>query len=64
MLFDFHHLKEAKINYINHAVRIFKISIVLIVLGIVGIIHGLFPFTFGETVKNGIKKIANEISLF
>jgi hypothetical protein len=64
MLFDFHHLKKTKINYINHAVRVFKVSIVLVVLGIIGIIHGLFPFTFVETVSNGVKKIANEISLF
>ena len=64
MLFDLHHLKKAKINYINHAVRIFNVSIVLILLGIVGIIHGLFPFTFVETVSNGVKKIAGEISHF
>jgi len=64
MLFDLHHLKKTKINYINHAVRVFKVSIVLIALGIVGIIHGLFPFTFVEMVSNGVKKIAGEISDF
>jgi hypothetical protein len=64
MLFDFHHLKKTNINYIKHAVRVFKVSIVLMVLGIVGIIHGLFPFTFVETVSNGVKKIAGEISNF
>jgi len=64
MLFDFDHLRKAKINYINHAARVIKVSIVLIVLGIVGIIHGLFPFTFVETVSNGVKKIADEMSRF
>tara|TARA_B100000287_G_scaffold408435_1_gene434786 strand:+ start:500 stop:694 length:195 start_codon:yes stop_codon:yes gene_type:complete len=64
MLFDLRHLKKTKINYISHAVRVFKVSIVLIVLGIIGIIHGLFPFAFVETVSNGVKKIADEMSQF
>ena len=64
MLFDLHHLKKTNINYINHAVRVFKVSIILILLGIVGIIHGLFPFTFVETVSNGVKKIADEMTRF
>ena len=64
MLFDLHHLKKTKINYIHHAVRVFKVSIILIALGIIGIIHGFFPFAFVETVSNGVKKIADEMSHF
>ena len=64
MIFDFHHLKKANINYIAHGIRVIKVSIILITLGIIGIIHGLFPFTFVETVSNGVKKIADEMSHF
>ncbi|EKO37176.1 hypothetical protein B273_0268 [SAR86 cluster bacterium SAR86E] len=41
-----------------------KVSIILLSLGIVGIVHGLFPFIFVETVSKGIKKIADEMSSF
>ena len=64
MVFDFHHLKKANINYLSHGIRVIKVSITLIGLGIIGIIHAFFPFTFVETVSNGIKKIANDISKF
>tara|TARA_B100001996_G_scaffold13658_1_gene11384 strand:- start:3361 stop:3555 length:195 start_codon:yes stop_codon:yes gene_type:complete len=64
MIFDLHHLKKANINYLSHGVRVIKVSIVLIALGVIGIIHGLFPFAFVETVSNGVKKIADEMSHF
>tara|TARA_B100001175_G_C19171700_1_gene477736 strand:+ start:152 stop:346 length:195 start_codon:yes stop_codon:yes gene_type:complete len=64
MKLDFHHLKKTNINYFSHGVRVIKVSFVLITLGLIGIIHGLFPFAFVETVSNGIKKIADEISHF
>jgi len=44
--------------------RVIKLSIVLIALGIIGIIHGLIPFVFVETVSNKVKKIADEMSHF
>ena len=64
MKFDFHHLKRTNINYLSHGLRVFKVSFVLIALGLIGIIHGLFPFAFVETVSNGVKKIAEEMSHF
>ena len=64
MLYDFHHLKKANISFLTHGVRVIKVSIVLIALGIIGIIHGLFPFIFVETVSKGVKKIADEMSHF
>ena len=64
MIFDFYHLKKTNINYIAHGIRVIKVSIILIILGIIGIIHGLLPFTFVETVSKGVKKIANEMSHF
>lgn len=64
MTFDFKHLKKVNINYLSHGIRVFKVSIILISLGIVGIIHGLLPFVFVETVSKGVKKIADEMSHF
>ena len=64
MLFDFQHLKTANINYFSHAMRVIKLSFVLIALGMIGIIHGLIPFIFVETVSNKVKKIADEMSHF
>ena len=64
MTFDFKHLKKVNINYFSHGIRVFKVSIILISLGIIGIIHGLLPFVFIETVSKGVKKIADEMSHF
>jgi len=64
MTIDFKHLKKVNINYFSHGIRVFKVSIILISLGIVGIIHGLLPFVFVETVSKGVKKIADEMSRF
>ena len=64
VIFDFQHLKTANTNYFSHAMRVIKLSFVLIALGIIGIIHGLIPFVFVETVSNKVKKIADEMSHF
>lgn len=64
MTLDFKHLKKVNINYFSHGIRVFKVSIILISLGIIGIIHGLLPFVFVETVSKGVKKIADEMSQF
>ena len=64
MIFDFSHLKKTNVSYLSHGLRVIKVSIILIALGIIGIIHGLFPFTFVKTVSNGVKKIADEMSHF
>ena len=64
MVFDFHHLKKVNVNYFSHALRAMRVSIILLSLGIAGIVHGLFPFIFVETVSKGIEKIADEMSSF
>ncbi|MDG1062776.1 MAG: DUF6356 family protein [SAR86 cluster bacterium] len=64
MIFNFQHLKTANISYLSHGIRVIKVSLILIALGIIGIIHGLLPFIFVETVSNGVKKIADEMSHF
>ena len=64
MFFDIYHLKKTNIKYVSHGVRVIKISLRLITLGLIGIIHGIFPFIFIDNVSNGIKKVADEISHF
>ena len=56
--------QKNSINYATHGIRVIKLSFVLIGLGLVGILHGLLPFIFVDTVSNGIKKIANRLSNF
>jgi hypothetical protein len=55
---DFSHI-EGK-EYFSHMGYIFKISCVLFLLGVVSVLHGLFPFLFTDTVST---KIANLNSL-
>ena len=39
-------------------------SVILIVLGVVGIIHAFLPFIFIKTVSNGIKKLYAQVKDF
>jgi len=64
MIFDFNHLKKAKVGYFNHGFRILKISFSLALLAVAGIIHAVLPFILVETVTNGVKKIEAKISGF
>ena len=64
MLIDFYHLKKSKVSYLIHGIRVSKISLRLIYLGIAGFIHALLPFIFLETVSSRVKKINHEISKF
>ena len=64
MLFDIHHLKNSKIGFLPHSIRVLKISVNLIILGIVGIIHAFLPFIFLKTVSNGIKRLYAQVKDF
>ena len=64
MFFDIHHLKNSKIGFFSHAVRVLRISVILILLGIAGIIHAFLPFIFTKTVSNGIKKLYTQVKDF
>ena len=55
---DFSHIERKE--YFNHMGYICKISCVLFALGVVGVLHGLLPFLFSDTVST---KIANLNSL-
>jgi len=60
-MINFNHLKEANLNYFQHGLRAFYISIILIFLAVVALIHALLPFVFYDTVSTWIKDINKEI---
>jgi hypothetical protein len=64
MFFDIHHLKNSKIGFLSHSLRVLRVSIILILLGIAGIIHAFLPFIFTKTVSNGIKKLYSQTKGF
>ena len=64
MFFDIHHLKNSKIGFFSHSVRVLKMSVMLILLGIAGIIHAFLPFIFTKTVSNGVKKLYTQVKDF
>ena len=64
MFFDIHHLKNSKIGFLSHAVRVLRMSVILILLGIAGIIHAFLPFIFTKTVSNGIKQLYSQVKDF
>jgi hypothetical protein len=55
---DFSHIERKE--YFKHMGYVCKISCMLFVLGVVGVLHGLFPFLFPNMVST---KIANLNSL-
>jgi hypothetical protein len=55
------HLKEQRISYGNHLVRVLKASAKLFLLSIAGFIHGIFPFVFINTVTKGIREVERDL---
>lgn len=58
---NFNHLKEQRISYGTHLVRVFKASAKLLWLALAGIIHGIFPFVLVNTVTKGIKEVEQDL---
>jgi hypothetical protein len=58
---NFNHLKEQRISYGTHLVRVFKASAKLLWLALAGFIHGIFPFVLVNTVTKGIKEIERDL---
>jgi len=54
---DFSHIERKE--YFNHMGYIFKISCVLFLLGVVGVLHGLLPFLFSDMVSTKIAHLDN-----
>ena len=66
---DFNHLSKVKPNsdstlaetYVFHLLFAWKLTGTLIVLGVVGLIHGLIPFIFTDTISNRIKRMVRDL---
>lgn len=55
------HLEEQGISYWTHLKRVVKVSLKLFVLGFAGIVHGLFPSLYVNTVSHGLREIETEL---
>ena len=62
MLIDFKHLQKVNKNYFSHGWRAIRVSLTMIVVGVMGIIHAVFPFIFLKTVSNTIKSLSEELN--
>jgi len=62
MLIDFKHLQKVNMNYFSHGWRAIRVSLTMIVVGVIGIIHAVFPFIFLKTVSNTIKSLSEELN--
>jgi len=51
------HLKENSQNYFQHLAFSWKISGQLLVLAVIGVIHGIFPFVFTRWVSSEMHRI-------
>ena len=58
---NFNHLKEGNLNYFQHGLRSFRLSIILIFLAMIALIHAFIPFVFYDTASSWIKDINKEI---
>jgi len=63
MLIDFKHLQKVNKNYFSHGWRAIRVSLTMIGVGLIGIIHAVFPFIFLKTVSNTVKKLHGELNL-
>lgn len=62
MLIDFKHLQKVNKNYFSHGCRAIRVSLTMILVGLIGIIHAFFPFIFLKTVSNTIKNLSKELN--
>jgi len=62
MLIDFKHLQKVNKNYFSHGWRAIRVSLTMIVVGIIGIIHAVFHVIFLKTVSNTIKSLSEELN--
>ena len=62
MIIDFQHLKKINKSYFSHGIRAIRVSLTMIAVGVIGIIHAVFPFIFLKTVSNTIKSLSEELN--
>lgn len=52
------HLKEVEEGYFEHFLFAFSIACWIIILGVMHLIHSIFPFIFAKNASKNIQKIA------
>ena len=62
MIIDFQHLKKINKSYFSHGISAIRVSLTMIAVGVIGIIHAVFPFIFLKTVSNTIKSLSEELN--
>ena len=62
MLIDFKHLQKVDKNYFSHGLRAIRVSMTMIAVGLIGIVHAVFPFIFLKTVSNTLKDLSEELN--
>ena len=62
MYIDFNHLQKLNKSYFAHGARAIRVSLTMILVGLIGIIHAVFPFIFLKTVSNTIKNLSKELN--
>jgi len=62
VIIDFQHLKKVNKSYFSHGMRAIRVSLTMIAVGVIGIIHAVFPFIFLKTVSNTIKSLSEELN--
>ena len=55
------HLKDSNMGYWGHLGFALKLSVQLIVMALIGVVHGVMPFVFQNAVSSGIKDIDNRM---
>jgi len=46
-------------EYFNHMLYVSNISFILVGLGVIGLLHGIFPFLFTNFVSSKVKHLSN-----
>ena len=56
------HLYDVQMTWWSHARVAWKMALRLFLLSLIGLVHGLLPFTFISTMSNGIKKLSQDVT--
>jgi len=62
VIIDFQHLKKVNKSYFSHGMRAIRVSLTMIAVGVIGVIHAVFPFIFLKTVSNTLKNLSEELN--
>jgi len=60
---NINHLSEVGETYFEHLYRALKVSLILLLTGLVCFIHSILPFLFTTFVSNKIKQMNKEFEI-